>query len=214
MSSLDDRLPLPAPELMTEAQRAAANDLIAGPRKGVKGPFIPLLRSPELMSRLQKVGEYLRFQSLLAPKLSEFATLCVARSWSQQFEWVMHVPLALKAGICKDTIDAIRDGRRPSSMSPADAAVHDFVAELQNTKGVAQATYDSVIAEVGDQGRSIWSGSSATSRPCAWCSTWRTHRPSQAAQLTCCLHFRADEAGRAPVRSPERPASDSSEASL
>lgn len=152
MPSLEDRLPLPSPELMTEAQRAAANDLIAGPRKGVKGPFIPLLRSPELMSRLQKVGEYLRFQSSLAPRLSEFATLCVARSWSQQFEWVIHVPLALKAGICKDTIDAIREGRRPSSMSPAEAAVHDFVAELQNTKGVAQATYDSVIAEVGDQG--------------------------------------------------------------
>ena len=37
-----ERLPLPSLEAMTEAQRAAANDLIAGPRKGVKGPFIPL----------------------------------------------------------------------------------------------------------------------------------------------------------------------------
>ena len=72
---------------MTEAQRAAADELIAGPRKGVKGPFIPLLRSPELMARLQKVGEYLRFDSALPPRLSEFATLVVARGWTQQFEW-------------------------------------------------------------------------------------------------------------------------------
>ena len=147
-----ERLPLPSPDAMTEAQRAAANDLIAGPRKGVKGPFIPLLRSPELMSRLQKVGEYLRFHSSLAPRISEFATLCVARSWSQQFEWVMHVPLALKAGTSKDTIDAISEGRRPSAMSPAEAAVHDFITELLNTKGVAQSTYEAVVDKLGEQG--------------------------------------------------------------
>jgi 4-carboxymuconolactone decarboxylase len=152
MQPSDERLPLPSLESMTEAQRAAANDLIAGPRKGVKGPFIPLLRSPELMSRLQKVGEYLRFHSSLPPLISELATLCVARSWSQQFEWVVHVPLALKAGTSQETIDAIRQGRRPSSMSPAEAAVHDFIAELLNAKGVAQATYDAVIGELGVQG--------------------------------------------------------------
>jgi len=147
-----ERLPLPSLEAMTEAQRAAANDLIAGPRKGVKGPFIPLLRSPELMTRLQKVGEYLRFQSSLAPRISEFATLCVARAWSQQFEWVVHVPLALKAGTSKETIDAIREGRRPASMSLAEAVVYDFIAELLTTKGIAQATYDAVMSELGDQG--------------------------------------------------------------
>jgi len=147
-----ERLPLPSLEAMTEAQRAAANDLIAGPRKGVKGPFIPLLRSPELMTRLQKVGEYLRFQSSLAPRISEFATLCVARAWSQQFEWVVHVPLALKAGTSKETIDAIREGRRPALMSLAEAVVYDFIAELLTTKGIAQATYDAVMSELGDQG--------------------------------------------------------------
>ena len=147
-----ERLPLPSLEAMTEAQRAAANDLIAGPRKGVKGPFIPLLRSPELMSRLQKVGEYLRFHSSLAPRISEFATLCVARSWTQQFEWVMHVPLALRAGTSRETIDSVREGRRPSSMSQAEAVVHDFIMELLSTKGVAQPTYDAVVGELGEQG--------------------------------------------------------------
>jgi 4-carboxymuconolactone decarboxylase len=137
---------------MTEAQRAAANELIAGPRKGVKGPFIPLLRSPDLMGRLQKVGEYLRFHSALPPRISEFAILCVARAWSNQFEWVMHVPLALNAGTSRETVDAIYDGRRPSSMSPAEALVHDFIDELSTTKGVAQATYDAVVGELGEQG--------------------------------------------------------------
>src|SRR3954471_19047244 len=101
------RMPPLAREAMSEAQRAAADELIAGPRKGVKGPFIALLRSPELMSRLQKVGEYLRFGSAVEPRLSEFATLLVSRSWSQQFEWATHVPFALKAGTSEETVAAI-----------------------------------------------------------------------------------------------------------
>jgi 4-carboxymuconolactone decarboxylase len=152
MSMPQERLPLPSLESMNEMQRVAANDLIAGPRKGVKGPFIPLLRSPELMSRLQKVGEYLRFNSALAPHISEFATLLVARSWSQQFEWVTHVPLALQAGTSEETIDAIAEGRPPSSMSLAEAMVHEFISQLLNTKGVAQGTYDSAVSEFGEQG--------------------------------------------------------------
>ena len=60
-----DRMPPLNPREMNEEQKKAAAELAAGPRGGVRGPFIPLLRSPELMSRLQKVGEYLRFQSSL-----------------------------------------------------------------------------------------------------------------------------------------------------
>ncbi len=137
---------------MTEAQRAAANELIAGPRKAVTGPFIPLLRSPELMSRLQKVGEYLRFDSALAPEITEFATLLVSRWWSQQFEWAVHVPLARQAGVSEETIEALRDARRPPSMSAAQALVHDFLSELTNTKGVSQSTYDATLALLGEQG--------------------------------------------------------------
>lgn len=137
----EDRMP-PIPRAqMSDAQRAAADELIAGPRKGVKGPFIPLLRSPELMARLQKVGEFLRFQSSLPARVSEFATLVVSRQWTQQFEWFTHVPLALKAGTTPETIAALRDGRRPSSMSAQEAVVYDFVTELSVNKGVCDSTY-------------------------------------------------------------------------
>src|SRR5204863_3264663 len=94
-----ERMPPIAPGAMSETQRKAAEALAAGPRGGVKGPFIPLLRSPELMDRLQKVGEYLRFQSSLEPRIGEFLMLVVSRHWTQQFEWAVHLPLALKAGI-------------------------------------------------------------------------------------------------------------------
>jgi len=121
MTDTTDRMPPIPREQMTEAQRAAADELIAGPRKGVKGPFIPLLRSPELMAWLQKVGEYLRFESALPPRLSEFATVLVTRRWTQQFEWAVHVPLAIAAGTLPATIDALRAGIRPATMSDDEA---------------------------------------------------------------------------------------------
>ena len=45
------RMPPLDPAKMTEDQKTAAEALAAGPRGGVKGPFIALLRSPQLMDR-------------------------------------------------------------------------------------------------------------------------------------------------------------------
>ena len=147
-----DRMPPIPRERMTDAQRAAADELIAGPRKGVKGPFIPLLRSPELMARLQKVGEYLRFESALPPRLSEFATLVVARRWKQQFEWSVHVPLAIAAGTLPATVDALRAGIRPATMSDDEALVHDFVTELVERQGVSDGLYRDAVSRLGEHG--------------------------------------------------------------
>jgi len=143
--------PLPAGK-MTDAQRKAADEMIAGPRKGVKGPFVPLLRCPELMDRLQKVGEYLRFQSSLDQRISEFVMLVVSRAWTQHFEWFVHVPLGRKAGISEDTIAALADGRRPSGMSEDEDLAYDFCDELLRNKGVSETTYRRAVMRFGENG--------------------------------------------------------------
>lgn len=149
---MNDRMP-PLPfDRMTAAQRRAADELAAGPRKGVKGPFVPLLRSPELMDRLQKVGEYLRFQSSLEPRISELVMLIVSREWTQQFEWGVHVPLGRKAGLSEELIGAIAEGRRPPGMKPDEEAAYDFCSELLRTKGVCEPTYERAAATFGEHG--------------------------------------------------------------
>jgi len=150
--AFQDRMPpLPA-DKMTDAQRKAAEEMIAGPRKGVKGPFIPLLRSPGLMDRLQKVGEYLRFQSPLEQRISEFIMLIVARDWTQHFEWFVHVPLGRKAGISEDTIAALAEGRRPSDMNEHEEVAYDFCEELLRNKGVSETTYRRAVVKFGENG--------------------------------------------------------------
>ncbi len=147
-----DRMPPLAPERMDEAQKAAAAELTAGPRGGVKGPFIPMLRSPELMNRLQKVGEYLRFQSSLEARINEFVMLITSREWTQQFEWFVHTPLALKAGIRPEIVDALAEGRRPSGMAEDEEIAYEVCDELFRTHGVCETTYRRAIAKFGERG--------------------------------------------------------------
>jgi 4-carboxymuconolactone decarboxylase len=147
-----ERMPAIPAEQMDERQCAAAQELIAGPRGAVFGPFIPLLRSPELMQRLQKVGEYLRFESALDSRISEFVILIVARHWTQQFEWRMHHPLALKAGIDPAVLDALAEGRRPAGMKQDEQAAYELCSELLHTHGVSDTTYRNALTAFGERG--------------------------------------------------------------
>jgi 4-carboxymuconolactone decarboxylase len=147
-----DRLPpLPSGSLSPAQQRAAA-ELASGPRGAVFGPFVPLLRSPDLLSPLQKAGEYLRYRSALPPRLSEFAILIVARRWNQQYEWHVHAPIAERAGIPADKIRAVAEGRRPDGLAPDEAAVHDFLQELQNNRSVSDTAYGRMVELFGERG--------------------------------------------------------------
>ncbi len=103
--------PIPA-EKMTAAQKKAAADHSAA-RGSLTGPWSVLLRSPELMGRVRGLSDYVRFNSVLAPRLSEFVILITARQWSQAYEWSAHYPLAVKGGLNPEIAKAIGDGRRP-----------------------------------------------------------------------------------------------------
>lgn len=147
-----DRMPPIPADKMTEAQKKAASELASGPRGSVFGPFIPLLRSPEFMSRLQKMGEYLRYKSALPARLSEFTILVTARRFTQQYEWYVHHPIALKAGVKSEVAAAIAEGRRPTGMTAEEEVVYDFCDELFRTDGVSDATYARAVAKLGEQG--------------------------------------------------------------
>lgn len=147
-----ERLPLPAAESMNDAQRAAAQALLDGPRKGVYGPFLPLLRSPELLERVAKVGEYLRFGSVLDARVRELVTCAAARHVGNQFEWLMHAPLAAQAGVAAAALEALRVGARPRDLAADEECALDFAHELLRTHGASDPTYAAALARFGEQG--------------------------------------------------------------
>jgi 4-carboxymuconolactone decarboxylase len=149
---MTDRLrPIPQ-EDWTDAQRAAAQEIINGPRGALYGPFVPLLRSPELMGHAQRVGEYLRYRSAIGVRLSELAILVTAREWDQQVEWAIHAPIAQQVGVPPDVIAAIARRERPAAMLVDETVVYDFCVELHRHKRVSDRVYDDALALFGEQG--------------------------------------------------------------
>ena len=148
-----DRMPPIPDDAMTSAQTEAVAEFKRIRNTGVfEGPFVPLLRSPELLRRAQRVGEYLRYHTALPPRLSEMAILIAARHWCQQFEWGIHSVNAAEAGLALEVIDAIAEGRRPAEMADDEAALHDLCLELLRNQSVSDDTYALAVALVDEQG--------------------------------------------------------------
>ena len=113
-SMAQDRLPPIPAEKQTPEQRKAAEAFRANRKQDVFGPFVPLHRSPEVMLRAMAMGDYLRYRTVFPTRLNEFIILITARHFTQQYQWYVHYPIALKEGLSRDIVDAIADGRRPA----------------------------------------------------------------------------------------------------
>jgi 4-carboxymuconolactone decarboxylase len=140
------------PATMTPRQRESYQAIVSGPRQGARGPFNALLRSPEVADRVQKIGEYIRFQSSIPAALNEMAILITGRFWGAQYEFWAHSQLARTAGLPDAIIDAIAQGRRPAAMSDDQRIVHDFCTELFRDKAVSDASFRAAVERFGEQG--------------------------------------------------------------
>jgi 4-carboxymuconolactone decarboxylase len=148
---LRERLPRIAPEKLNAAQKKVAAEISAGPRKDVRGPFVPMMRSPGLTGPTQALGAYIRWGAKVPFRLAEFAGLMAARDWSCQYEWAVHVPHALRGGLSQDTIDALAECRRPAKMKKDEAVVYDFVSELLKNRSVSDTTYARAVKQFGEE---------------------------------------------------------------
>lgn len=137
---------------MSAEQKNVYQSIASGPRAGVRGPFNALLRSPELADRVQKLGEYLRFNSSLPPRLNELAILVTARYWGAQYEWYAHHLLALNAGLNPAIAADLAQGRRPAGMNTEETVVYEFCTELHRNKSVSDTAYQAALKLFGERG--------------------------------------------------------------
>ena len=147
-----ERLPTIAPAQYTDEQKKAADDFLSARKVPVFGPFEPLMHSPQVMSQARAMGDYLRYNSAIGNTLSELAILVTAREWTQDYEWYVHHPIALKVGIKPEIADAIADGRRPAGMSDDEEIVYDFSTELHRNKRVSDSTFARAEKRFGKKG--------------------------------------------------------------
>ena len=137
---------------MTPAQRTVADAIMSGPRQKMSGPFNAWLRNPELADRLQKVGEYVRFNTSLDKRLNEMAIIMTAQYWGSQYEWYAHAPLAIKAGLDPEIVAALGVGNKPEKMKDDEAIVWEFTTQLRRDHGVNDAIYAKAVEKFGENG--------------------------------------------------------------
>ena len=141
------------PELteMTDEQRRVADAIKAGPRGVVQGPLLAWLHSPALAERAQALGAFCRYGTSLPPRLSELAVLTTGAHWQAGFEWHVHAPLALAAGLAPAAVEALRTGATPHFEAEDEQAVWRFAHHLLRDREVPEATYRTVEGLLGMQ---------------------------------------------------------------
>ena len=147
-----DRLPPIPADKMTDAQKQAAAQFKANRGQEVFGPFVPLMRSPEVLLRTMALGDYLRYKTTLGNPLNEFVILLTARHFTQHYEWSIHYPIAVDGGLNAGIAKAIAEGRRPAGMSADQELAYEFSMELLQNQGVSDATYARAVSRFGEQG--------------------------------------------------------------
>jgi 4-carboxymuconolactone decarboxylase len=128
---------------MTPEQQRAVEEFRALRGTEPFGPFIDLLASPELMTRVSALGEYLRYRSALPPRLSELAILITSAHWQQQFEWDIHAPIAV--------LDAIWSRIPPTSLDRKQQALYELCITLHRDHRVSPALRERTEAVLGEQ---------------------------------------------------------------
>ena len=151
-AAAQDRMPPIPVDKLTDAQKKAIEEFKAARSADISGPFVALLRSPEVMTRARAMGDYLRFRSSLPPRLSEFVIILTARRWTQQYEWNAHAPLAVKGGLKETIVKAVAEGRRPEGMADDETIVFSLFDEIQKNQSVSDATYAKALNAIGEQG--------------------------------------------------------------
>lgn len=128
-------------------------------RRPVSGPFIVLMNSsPDLAARFAHLGHYFHSrgqadESMLSMRVRGFASLIGSRALNAPYEWAAWVNWALEAGVPQTTVDAIREGRPPQSLTVEEALITDFCMQLiSGNHRVSDSTFKAALDHFGTQG--------------------------------------------------------------
>jgi 4-carboxymuconolactone decarboxylase len=147
------RLPERRREDLDPAQQAVWDRIASGARGGVGGPFLALIGSAELCSRVEQLGVFIRYECSVPMRLRELAILCVSQHWKADYEWFAHAPIAAKQGVPEAVIAAIGAGAESVPFdSEADRTVVAFVRALLRTGQVPDEAFAAAQALLGEKG--------------------------------------------------------------
>ena len=145
------RPPVLHEDRLSPEQQRIHDAILSGPRGVVEGPLRVWLQSPGLADKAQALGAFCRYGTSLPPVLSELAILVTGAHWRAGFEWAVHAPIAARAGLPPEIIEAIRSGREPKFSDAKQASVYAFSRELHRDRTVSDTAYADAVGHLGLQ---------------------------------------------------------------
>lgn len=146
------RLPALEQSQMDDRQKQVYDNIVSGPRGSVRGPLAIWLHRADFADKAQELGQYCRYDSSLAPRLSELAILTTARIWDAMFEWQAHLRPALAAGLDPTVIESLSTDKHPFFAAEDEALVYEFTRELSIKRAVSDALYARSVSILGKAG--------------------------------------------------------------
>jgi 4-carboxymuconolactone decarboxylase len=144
------RLPPVDPDRLSPEHRAVYDEILRV-RGQVRGPFAIWLTSPELCHHALTLQDWFPKHAKLERRLLELMILVLARQATAQFAWFVHEPHALRLGISRTVVEAIRERGTPDFEREDERLVYDLTLELDATKTLSQASYQRGIEMLGAQ---------------------------------------------------------------
>lgn len=137
-------------ESVAEELRGAFDALIADSGGQVPlGPGAVAALSPEMALRRRPLSNYVRWELTLPQNVQELAILATARQMDCPYVWNAHAPMARKAGVSAELVDAMRERAPLPAMADEESAVVTFVTEMLSGHKISQEAYDAAIAQFG-----------------------------------------------------------------
>lgn len=144
------RLPLLSRSDMPDTTTAQVYDRLLGPAgEAPRGTIAIALYSPATAAALHRMEEYLRDESALGARRFELLSLVTAREMSLRYEWSVHEPGALLAGLAPATIEAVRRNEPTAELPAEDALLIEFGRQLFRNRHVDSETFAAVAEQLG-----------------------------------------------------------------
>lgn len=144
------RIPEINPDDMDSEQRRLYDNVMATTGR-VNGPARGYIYAPGLWETTNAVSAHLEDCAINHQQV-RIVGMLTARFWESEFPFAAQAGLALKAGVDRAIVEAVRDGQRPDFTDAKDEAVYDLASEQLGKKKISDATFERAAEVLGYPG--------------------------------------------------------------
>jgi 4-carboxymuconolactone decarboxylase len=141
-----------AREQMNAAQQSAWDEAVGGRRGAPPVPLTAWIHSPPIAAHAQRLGEALRFDTVLPSRGVALAALMIAARWRAPHIWRAQEAKLRDAGMSEAAITAVAQNETPALENAHDRVVHATIRMLLDYHSLDDATHAAALDASGKRG--------------------------------------------------------------